>query len=295
MTSTPARRASTFSESMIVKTYGGSWVMRRNSMPPTVFDGRRPSRELPGSRRRRRRRRPVTAARRSAPASGADGSGSPSRSGRPSGGGPGPAPGCGRPARVGASSSSPASARPPPITTTSGSSRFTRLARPSPTHQANWLQHGQGLGVALQGGAGDVLAAHVVGRPAGQGDHPVGPPGLGGVAGQAAQAAARRRTAPSSPGARTGTAARSGRRPCGPARRRTRPPRAPAAPGHDAAADAGAEGDQDQVVGRGRRRPGGARPSAAQLASLSTTTGTDHRSARAGPGSRSTAAGRLGA
>ncbi len=32
ITSMPARRASTFSESMIVKTYGGSPVIRRNSI-----------------------------------------------------------------------------------------------------------------------------------------------------------------------------------------------------------------------------------------------------------------------
>ena len=40
------------------------------------------------------------------------------------------------PSRVGARSSSPASARPPPTTTTSGSSRFSRFAMPRATHQA---------------------------------------------------------------------------------------------------------------------------------------------------------------
>src|SRR4051812_20366488 len=43
MTSSPARRAAALSPSMIVKTYGGSALIRRNSMPVRL------SVDLPGS------------------------------------------------------------------------------------------------------------------------------------------------------------------------------------------------------------------------------------------------------
>src|SRR5690348_12819056 len=53
MTSSPARRASIFSESMMVKTYGGRELIRRNSMGPRVPGGPRPPGTGCSARRRR--------------------------------------------------------------------------------------------------------------------------------------------------------------------------------------------------------------------------------------------------
>src|SRR5664279_229171 len=52
ITSAPARRASTFNESMIVKTYGGRAVIRRNSITPTLPARSLASREGFGSQKR---------------------------------------------------------------------------------------------------------------------------------------------------------------------------------------------------------------------------------------------------
>ncbi len=161
--------------------------------------------------------------------------------------------------RTGASSRSPISARPPPITTTSGSRTLTRLATPRATHQRELVEHGQGSGVAGLGGGGDVLAPHRFGVAVGQGDDGLGPPGLGGVAGQPAEARPRREPlpAPRRPHGHTGP---RGRRPCGRPRRRSRWPPLEGAAADEPGADAGAEGDDEGVAGAGGRPDSGPRP-----------------------------------
>ena len=67
-------------------------------------------------------------------------------------------------------------ASPPPMTTTSGSSRFSRFETPSATHQPNVAGSPRRLRVALGRGPGDVLAPHGLGVAAGQRHDAVGPP-----------------------------------------------------------------------------------------------------------------------
>ena len=77
----------------------------------------------------------------------------------------------------------------------------------------------EGPTVALPRRGLDVLAAHQRRVAAGDLDDPPQPATDGGRAGQLSEARTGQRSAPSSRGARTGTAGRGGRRPCGRARR----------------------------------------------------------------------------
>ena len=165
MTSSPARRASTFSQSMIVKTYGGSEVIRRNSMAC--------HRSAATRRLRVRVRSPASVARVAGQQGGADGAGPLARARRPTIGTVGPVVGRQRPgsryaARVGSRSRSPASASPPPITITSGVEEVHEVGEPERDPPGERAQDLERVRVAVAGGVGDVLAPHVLGVAAGQ-------------------------------------------------------------------------------------------------------------------------------
>ena len=101
---------------------------------------------------------------------------------------------------------------------TAGSRTLTRLARPERDPVGQRVEHGLRLGVAGPGGGGDVLAPHRLRVAAGQRHGGVEPAAAGGVAGQPTEPGARREPLPAARACRTGTAGRSGRRPCGRAR-----------------------------------------------------------------------------
>ena len=117
-------------------------------------------------------------------------------------------------------------ASPPPSTNISGSSALVRFDSPSATQRPNSSITGQRLGVARAGRLPDVLAAHVLGVAAGEFDHAARRAGRSPLRGRASPARNPTRSAPSTRVARTGRAARRGRRPCDRTRRRTRSGRA---------------------------------------------------------------------
>ena len=136
--------------------------------------------------------------------------------------------------RAGSSSSSPAALTPPPITTTCGLKMFTSDTSPMPSALADQRDRVARHRVALLGELGDQRPGQLAPFLERVPERGVGPPRHG----QGRQPHERRARAAPSPGSRswgsrTGTAARSCRRPCAPSRRRRRSsrgrPRRPAA------------------------------------------------------------------
>ena len=111
---------------------------------------------------------------------------------------------------MGAISRSPSVTSPPPITITSGSSTFVKLASPSPSHQANSPSTGAAASSPASGGRNDMLAPDSVGIAAGDRRTRSGAVRRPRPHGRGGRARTPTRSAPSSRGARRGSGRRAG-------------------------------------------------------------------------------------
>ncbi len=230
--------ASIFSPSMIVKTYGGRVVIRRNSIASEGSGGPPTAPGTSGLRREAARRRSAAASEPWVAAT----TGGRSRC-------PAATVSSGSRRRVSSSQRSAASISPPPRTTTSGSRTAIRLAMPRAVHQARSSSTTWAWASPGPGGLDHVLAPDGRGVVAHGAEDAVELSGLRRVPGHAGQPGPGRVALPAPP-APTGAG-----RAVGVHRRVARLPRHPVGPPHQPAADdqpgpdARAEGDQDRVLG----------------------------------------------
>ena len=99
----------------------------------------------------------------------------------------------------GSSSNSPASPRPPPMTTTSGSTMFTRFATPSATHHASSRITARAPASPSRAAAVTCSPRTASGSPPASSTIRADRPGLGGLAAEAAEPRARREPLPAPP------------------------------------------------------------------------------------------------
>ena len=205
-----------------------------------------------------------------------------------------------RAGRRSARAPAPAPAPPPPAArrrsrSRSGSSRLVRFTSPSATHHAHSSITARASWSPSAGGR-PARARPAPPRRRRRPGRRRGQAAAGRrLAGQAGQAGARRVALPAAPpAAHARRAVRVHHHVPGLAGEAVGAPHQPAA-GHHAAADAGAEGDQHHVGVRRRRRPTCHSARVAQVASLSTCTGTPSRAASGSAMASPTRPTRLGA